>query len=152
MNDRFRAAAVAYLIYGLFYWVGGLYLVSQGVGAAGGRGGDTGSSLVAWGLLGLVPLVVIPALLWRPWSWLGGWISRRSFAWVVAIFLGLRVWAVGRVAVRGGGMVVAPWGGEITFRRGAIAFLAVTVVALLFVARAAWAREPGSPQQEPVPR
>ncbi len=141
MSDHFRAAAIAYLVYGLVYWVGGLYLVSQGVGVAGGRGGNTGSSVVAWGLMGLVPLVVIPLLLWRPWSRLGGWVSRRSFAWLLALFLALRVWAVARSAVRGGGSVAAPWGGEVTFRPGAIVFLMVTLLALIFVTRAAWHRD-----------
>jgi hypothetical protein len=141
VNDRFRAAAIAYLVYGVVYWVGGLYLVSQGVGVAGGRGGDTGASLVAWGLMGLAPLVVIPLLLWRPWSWFGGWVSRRSFAWLLALFLALRVWAVAKTAVRGGGTVIAPWGGEVTFRPGAIVFLMVTLVALVFVTRAASHRD-----------
>ena len=87
VSDRFRAAAIAYLVYGVVYWVGGLYLVSQGVGVAGGRGGDTGASVVAWGLTGLVPLVGDPAAPLAPWSWLGGWVSRRSFAWLLALFL-----------------------------------------------------------------
>lgn len=143
MNDRYRAAAITYLVYGLVYWVGGLYLLSQGVGVAGGRGGGgTVSSVMAWALVGMIPLVVIPLLLWWPWSWLAGWISRRSFAWLVATLLALRAWAVGRVAVRGGAIVTAPWGGEITFRAGAIVFLTVTLVALFFVAHAAWQREP----------
>jgi hypothetical protein len=133
---------MAYLAYGLFYWVGGLYLLSQGVGVAGGRGSSTGSSMVGWGLVGLVPLVVIPVLLWWPWSWLSGWISRRTLAALVAVLLALRAVAVGKVIVRGGGTVVAPWGGEVTFRAGAIVFLAVTLVALIFVARAAWRPTP----------
>jgi hypothetical protein len=138
-RDPFRAAAWAYLVYGLVYWVGGLYLLSQGVGVAGGRaGGGTGASLVTWGLLGLIPLVVVPWLLSRPWSWLGGWLSRRAFAWLVALLLALRAWKVGQVAARGGGSVAAPWGGEVTFQAGALVFLAATLVALAFVLRAAW--------------
>jgi hypothetical protein len=139
-RDRFRAAAVGYAVYGLVYWVGGLYLLSQGVGVAGGRtGGGTGTSMVTWGALGLVPLVAIPLLLWWPWSRLGGWVSRRSFAWLVALLLALRAWKVGEVALRGGASVAAPWGeGEMSFRAGAAVFLAVTVVALALMVRAAW--------------
>jgi hypothetical protein len=37
--------------------------------------------------------------------------------------------------------VSAPWGGEITFRAGAIVFLLVTVIAFLLIGRAAWAEE-----------
>lgn len=150
MNSRFRSAAVAYLVYGLFYWVGGLYLLSQGVGVAGGRDGGTGSSMVTWGLAGLIPLVAIPMLLWRPWSWFGGWVSRRTFAWLLTIFLALRAWAVGRVALRSGGTVEAPWGGEMTFRPGAIIFFVVTALALIFVARAAWSQD--QTQNNPKPR
>ena len=139
-RDRFRAAAVGYAIYGLVYWVGGLYLLSQGVGVAGGRtGGGAGTSMVTWGAIGMVPLVAIPLLLWWPWSRFGGWISRRSFAWLVALLLALRAWKVGEVAWRGGAAVAAPWGGEISFRAGAVPFLLVTVVALALMVRAAWA-------------
>jgi len=37
--------------------------------------------------------------------------------------------------------VAAPWDGEITFRAGAAIFFLVTIVALLFVAVAAWGRD-----------
>jgi hypothetical protein len=136
--DPYRAAAWAYLVYGVIYWVGGLYLVSQGVGVAGGRAGaGTGAAVVRWGIVGLVPLIAVPLLLRRPWSWLGGWLSRRAFAWLVALLLALRAWKVGQVAVRGGGSVPAPWGGEVTFQAGAVVFLIATLAALAFVLRAA---------------
>lgn len=137
-GDPYRAAALAYFAYGLVYLVGGLYLVSQGVGV---RGGESG--MLKWGLLGLVPLTVIPALLWHRWSWLGGWISRRTFAWLVAILLAARSAKVGQIAVQGGGSVPAPWGGNIGFQAGAIVFLLVTLVALAFVVRAARTRDDG---------
>jgi hypothetical protein len=139
-GDRYRVAALAYLAYGAVYLVGGLYLISQGVGVAGGRSG--GASMLGWGSVGLIPLLLIPLLLWRPWSWLGGWVSRRTFAWLVAILLAVRAIKVGQVAVHGGASVPAPWGGVISFQVGAGVFLLVTLVALAFVVRAAWAREP----------
>jgi hypothetical protein len=129
-------------VYGLVYLVGGLYLVYHGVGVAGARSeAPIARSMLTWGFVGLIPLTLIPLLLWRRWSWLGGWISRRGLAWLVAVLLALRAYKVGEVAARGGGAVPAPWGGEITFRVGAAAFLVVTLVALTFVARAAWPRE-----------
>ena len=138
MADRYRAAACAYAIYGLVYLVGGLYLISQGVGVMGGpTSGATGRAMLRWGLIGLIPLVIIPWLLARPWAWFRGWISRRTFAWLVAALLTLRAAKVGEVALRGGASVAAPWGGEITFQAGALVFLLVTVVALGFVVRAA---------------
>jgi hypothetical protein len=140
-GDRFRIAALGYLVYGAVYWVGGLYLLSQGVGVAGGRaGGGTAASMVRWGLLGLVPLALIPLLLWWPWSWLRGVASRRTFAWLVALLLALRAWKVGGILLHGGGSVAAPWGGEISFRLGALVFFAVTVGALALMLRAAWPR------------
>ena len=54
----------------------------------------------------------------------------------------LRAWHVLKVVLRPEtASVSAPWGGEITFRAGAIVFLLVTVAALVLVGRAAWARE-----------
>jgi hypothetical protein len=137
VDARYRGAAGAYLAYGIVYLVGGLYLISQGVGVAGARiEAATTEAMVRWGLIGLIPLVTIPMLLWRPWSFLGGWISRRGFAGLVALFLMARAYYVGDVAVRGGGAVPAPWGGDISFAAGAVVFLGFTLAALAFLLRA----------------
>ena len=146
MGDPYRAAAWAYAVYGLVYLVGGLYLISQGVGVMGASStGATTRTLLRWGLVGAIPLVLIPLLLSRPWSWLGGVVSRRTFAWIVAALLTLRAVKVGEVALRGGASVAAPWGGQVTFQAGAIVFLVVTLAALAFVARAAATRQ-GQPR------
>jgi hypothetical protein len=160
VGGRYRAAAGAYFAYGVVYLVGGLYLISQGVGVAGARtSASTTSAMLSWGAIGLVPLIVIPLLLRRPWSfplrlWPPAWwrrvrVSRRTFAWLVAALLAIRAFKVGEVAVRGGGSVPAPWGGVITFQAGAVVFLVVTLAALLFVLRAAWPRE-GPPAVTPT--
>lgn len=141
--DPYKLAARVYVAYGVVYLVGGLYLLSQGVGVAGGRTGRrAGGDMLLWGLIGLIPLVAIPLLLSRPWSRLGGWVSRRTFAWLVATLLALRLLKVGEVALRGGASVPAPWGGEITFQAGASVFLVIALAALACVVRAAWAGEP----------
>ena len=143
MADQFRAAARAYFVYGVVYLVGGLYLIYRGVGVMGApTTGATSLTMLRWGLIGLIPLIVIPWLLARRWSWLRGWVSRRTFAVVVAALLAIRAVKVGAVAVHGGATVEAPWGGEITFQAGAAVFLAVTLIALVFVARAACSRVP----------
>src|SRR5919106_75193 len=136
-------AAYAYIGYGIVYWIGGLWLLSQGVGVMGGRtGGATTASMVRWGLIGLVPLIAIPLLLWRRWSWLGGVFSRRTLAWLLTLLLILRTWKVAQVALQGdGATVAAPWGGAVSFRTGAALFLVVTLAALVAVARAALTRE-----------
>ncbi len=138
-DDGFKTAARAYFVYGLVYLVGGLYLVSQGVGARGSRltaGGE-------WAAIGLVLLFGIPYLLRRRRSWFERWVlSRRDFARVLALLMAVRAWAVWRVALRPEtAMVAAPWGGDLTFRVGAAVFFVITVAALVFVARAAWQRE-----------
>jgi hypothetical protein len=145
MTDaRFRAAARAYVVYGLVYLVGGLYLVYHGVGVMGApTGAATTRTMVRWGLIGLIPLVVVPWLLARRWSWLGGWASRRTFAWLLAALLAVRALKVGETVLRSSAGVAAPWGGEITFRAGGLVFLAVTLTALAFVVRAALSRDRG---------
>jgi hypothetical protein len=143
-DARFRAAARAYLGYGILYWVGGVYLVTQGVGVPGGAGAaGRAASVVFWAVVGLVPLLGIPYLLRRPRPWFDRWIlSRRDFARLLTLFMAFRAWKVLEIAARGEtARVPAPWSGELTFRAGAIVFFAVTVTALIFVARAAWHRE-----------
>jgi hypothetical protein len=135
-GDRFRDAARAYFVYGVVYWVGGVYLALHGVGVRG----EMASSGGVWIVLGLVFVVAIPYLLRRPRGWFERWVlGRRDFARVLTLLMAVRAWQVLRVALRPETATVAtPWGGEITFRAGAAVFFVVTVVALLFVAVAAW--------------
>jgi hypothetical protein len=143
MSARFRAAALAYFAYGVVYYVGGLWLVHQGIGVMGTFSGGGRRTLVFWALMGLVPLLAIPFFLWVRQRWFERWIvSRRDFARLVAFLLAFRALKVGEVAFHhDGAAVTAPWGGDITFQAGARVFLVVTVAALIVVARAAWAAE-----------
>ena len=140
MRDRYRVAARAYLTYGVIYWIGGVYLAAHGVGVRGERMMQPG---VAWIVLGLVFVVAIPYLLARRRAWFERWVlSRRDFARILTLFMALRAGHVLKVVLRPETATVsAPWGGEITFRAGAILFLLVTVIALLLIGRAAWAEE-----------
>ena len=142
-GDRYRDAARAYFAYGIVYWIGGAYLAMQGIGV---RGSMSAPGLT-WIGLGLVFVVVIPYLLMRPRRWFERWVlSRRDFARILTLLMALRAWYVLRVVLRPEtASVAAPWGGEITFRAGAAVFFLVTVVAMLFVAVAAW-----SADQKPV--
>jgi len=136
LDDRFRAAARAYFVYGVVYLVGGLWLWEHDVG----RGF---AASVVWILIGACLVVLIPFLLRRPRRWFERWIlSRRDFARIVALLMALRVLAVGRVVVRPEtATVAAPWGGAITFRAGGVVFIVVTLIALVLVARAAWSQQ-----------
>jgi len=138
--DRFRLAARVYLVYGVIYWLGGSYLATQGIGVRGGRMVQPG---MGWIVVGLVLVGAIPYLLAGRRAWFERWIlSRRDFARVLTALMALRAWHVLRVALRPDtASVAAPWGGEVTFRAGAIVFLIVTVAALLLIGRAAWAKE-----------
>ncbi len=140
MRGRFDVAARAYRIYGVIYWIGGFYLAMHGIGVRGGRVMQSG---VVWIVLGLVFILVIPYVLARRRAWFERWIlARRDFARVLTAFMVLRAWHVLLVAIRPAtASVPAPWGGEITFRAGAMVFLPVTVAALLVIAWAAWAEE-----------
>jgi hypothetical protein len=56
--------------------------------------------------------------------------------------MAVRAFEVLRVAVRPvTAAVPAPWGGDLTFRAGAVVFFVVTVIALGFIVRAAWSAE-----------
>jgi len=138
-RDSFQIAARAYFVYGLVYLIGGLYLVSHGVGARGSRV----TAGFEWAVIGLVLLLGIPYLLSRRRMWFERWVlNRRDFARLLALLMAVRAWAVLQVALRPqAATVTAPWGGEVSFRVGAAVFFVITVVALVLVARAAWQRE-----------
>src|ERR687892_958584 len=140
--DRFRDAARAYFAYAVVYWIGGVYLVWNGVGIAGeATPSKRAVSVAFWAVVGLVPMLVIPYLLRRSRPWFERWIlSRRDFARILALVMAWRALEVLRVVLRSGTATVpAPWGGGIPFRAGAAVFFVVTVAALALVARAAWA-------------
>ncbi len=138
-RDSFHTAARAYFLYGVVYFVGGLYLVSHGVGARGSRL----TAGLEWAAIGLILLFGIPYLLSRRRTWFERWIlSRRDFARLLTLLMAVRAWAVLQVALRPeAATVAAPWGGELSFRVGAAVFFVITVAALICVARAAWQRE-----------
>jgi hypothetical protein len=137
-DDRFRTAARAYLVYGVVYWLGGAYLAWHGIGVR--AGGAVAWRGVAWIVLGLVFVLLIPYLLDRRRPAFERWVlSRRDFARLIAVLMAVRAFEVARIALRAdAASVPAPWGGPISFRVGAILFFVVTVGALVLVARAAW--------------
>jgi len=138
-DDRFRDAARAYLVYGIVLFIGGAWLELHGVGT---RGGALVSG-IEYLILGLVFLAGIPYLLRRRRAWFERWVlSRRDFARVLTVFMAYRAYRTLVVVLRPEtASVAAPWDGEITFRAGAAVFFLVTLVALLFVAVAAWSSD-----------
>lgn len=133
-DGRFRAAARGYFVYGVIYWLGGVWLWLHDVG----RGA---LASVGWIALGGVLVVLVPYLLRRRRRWFERYVlSRRDFARIVALLLTVRVLAVARVVFgTGAATVAAPWGGVVSYRLGGAVFIVVTLTALALVARAAWA-------------
>lgn len=141
-DDRFRTAARAYFVYGVVYWIGGVWLALNGVGVR--AGGSVAWRGVAWIVIGLLFVLLIPFLLRRRRPAFERWVlSRRDFARILSVLMGIRAIEVARVALRPETpSVPAPWGGTVSFQAGAVVFFVVTVVALVVVARAAWAERP----------
>src|SRR2546429_3655995 len=98
MEDRFRAAAYAYLGYGLVYWIGGVYLALHGVGV---RGGPRMQAGLGWVVIGLVLVALIPYLLSHPRVWFERWlVSRRGFARLLVLLMAVRADPVRRGGLR----------------------------------------------------
>ena len=137
-GDRYRVAARAYLVYGVVYWLGGVWLAFQGIGVRSGS--SVAWSGVAWIVIGLVFVLLIPFLLRGRRAWFERWLlSRRDFARILTVLMAFRATQVARVALRPETpSVPAPWGGTVSFQVGGLVFFVVTVVALVLVARAAW--------------
>jgi hypothetical protein len=121
-----------------------VYLAWHGVGVRGGRMMQVG---VAWIVLGLVFVIVIPYLLAGRRAWFERWVlTRRDFARVLSLLMAFRAFEVLKVALRPEtATVAAPWGGVVSFKLGAGVFFVVTVAALVLVARAAWGRGESGP-------
>ncbi|MEX0821130.1 MAG: hypothetical protein WD021_03205 [Rhodothermales bacterium] len=126
-TKKYRQAAAAYLIYGILYLFGALYMAQTG---ASERAMGPGS--VWWFLLGGAMVVALPVLIWKEYTWL----TR-----VLAVLVGVRVVGLGRLLVRGEwDAVPMPWGGTLSEAYGAAVFFVVSVCACVLLARAGWGR------------
>lgn len=128
-EDKFRQAAWAYFLYGVVYWLGGLYVSTRGI--AIGRG-------IIWFVLGAVFIVVFPWLIARGargWGYL--WFTR-----ILTLLVAFRAFGVGRVMLAPTvPAVVLPGGGQISMSLGAGIFFLVTLATMAMLARAAWSRQ-----------
>ena len=137
-DARFRQAAWTYLGYGVVYWLGGLVLAQSGLGPRGmERGG------LAWFVVGALFIVVFPWVLAREREWVDRWVlSRRDFARILTVLVALRAVEVARVARAPRSETVPVLGLAVPMSVGAWAFVFVTALTAVMLARAAWAREP----------
>lgn len=133
---RFRQAALAYLGYGILYLAGAAYLAAHGIGARG-----TGSTRggLAWFLLGLVLVAVVPWLVARGHRGAGYlWFTR-----ILTVLVAVRAVGVGQVAWHPTvSSVPLPGGYALPMAVGAWAFFLVTLATLAMLARAAWNPRP----------
>jgi hypothetical protein len=133
---RFRRAAWVYMAYGVVYWLGGLALAAAGLGP---RGMERGR--VAWFVVGALFVIVFPWLLRRERAWFDRWIlSRRDFARILTLLVALRALEVARIARAPRAETIEVLGVPVSTRAGAWAFVGVTVVTAVVLARAAWSR------------
>ena len=131
---RFRQAAWAYLVYGLLYMAGAIYLATQGIGTRGMTGTTRG---VIWFVLGTLFLVVFPWLISKGAQGAGYlWFTR-----ILALLVAYRAFEVARVALAPRlSTVPLPGGGEVSMAAGAWIFFLITLVTMFMLARAAWSR------------
>lgn len=135
-DDKFRQAAWTYAGYGILYWLGGLVLMSAGIGP---RGMERGGA--AWLVVGALLVLVFPWLLARERPWFDRWLlSRRDFARVLTVLVVLRAIEVARIAWAPKVEVVALLGITVPMGHGAWAFFVLTLVTAVMLARAAWSR------------
>jgi len=130
---RFKQAALAYLIYGVVYFVGAIYLARMGVGARGMTGTRAG---IVWFLLGALFIVVFPWLISKG-------AQGRGYLWftrILTLLVAFRAFGVGQVMIAPTVPAVPlPGGGEFPMRVGAAIFFLITLVTGAMLARAAWA-------------
>lgn len=136
-DEKFRQAAWAYVAYGIVYWLGGLALVSAGLGPP----------VAPWLVAALfvaaaVLIVLIPWVLARERPWFDRWVlARRDFARVLTLWVALRAVEVGRIAWRPRHDLVSVGGFGIPTRLAAWVFFLMTVAMVILLARAGWSRD-----------
>lgn len=120
-TQKYREAALTYLVYGLVYLSGAVYLAWMDVVARSGW---------MWFLVGAAFILVLPPLIWKEFKW----VTR-----ILAVLVFVRVVGLVRTAVAVGGETVPmPWGGSLPMRYGAIVFLLIALGTCAMLVRAGW--------------
>lgn len=120
---KYKQAALGYLLYGVIYLAGAIYLGRIGKGPEGS---------VWWYVIGAAMAFGLPYLIWNR----AKWVTR-----ILAVLVFVRVLGLARIALRAGTEPVPlPWGGEIATSHGAAAFLLIAGLTCVLLARAGWQR------------
>ena len=124
---KYHQAAIGYLVYGVIYLAGAIYL---------GRIGQGPGGTVWWYVIGAAMAFGFPYLIWKQFTW----VTR-----ILAVLVLVRVVGLVRIAVRAGTEPVpVPWGGEITMSHGAIVFMLIAIATCILLVRAGWQRSPAA--------
>ena len=122
---KYNQAAIGYLVYGVIYLTGAIYL---------GRIGRGPDATVWWYVIGAAIAFGFPYLIWRRFKW----VTR-----ILAVLVLGRVIGLVRIAARADTEPVPlPWGGEIAMSHGAIVFMFIALTTSILLARAGWQRSP----------
>lgn len=120
-TQKYHHAALTYLVYGLLYLSGAVYLAQMNVVARSGW---------MWFVIGMLFVLVLPPLIWKEFKW----ITR-----ILAVLVFVRVAGLGRTILTSKGETVPlPWNGELALRTGATIFLLIAAVTGAMLARAGW--------------
>lgn len=120
-TEKYHQAALTYLVYGLLYLSGAVYLARMDVVARSGW---------AWFLIGMLFVLVLPPLIWYEFKW----VTR-----LLAVLVFVRVAGLGRTIVTGEGeFVPVPGGGKLPMRYGAVIFLLIAAITGGMLVRAGW--------------
>ena len=124
---KYTQAAIGYLVYGVIYLAGAIYL---------GRIGRGPDGTVWWYVIGAAMAFGFPYLIWKRFKWM----TR-----ILAVLVLVRVGGLIRIAVRADtAPVPLPWGGEVPTSHGAIVFMLIAVTTCILLARAGWQRVPAA--------
>ena len=122
-SRKYNQAAVGYLVYGVIYLTGAIYLGQIGKGP---------EATVWWYVIGAAIAIGFPCLIWKRITW----VTR-----ILAVLVLVRVIGLIRIAVRTGEeSVPLPGGGELAMSYGAIIFMLIAATACILLARAGWQR------------
>ena len=123
-NKYYKEAAIAYLIYGIIYLAGAIYLSQIGLSDRGAM--DNGGWI--WYAVGALMVVGFPLIIWRGVRW---------FTLLIASFMLYRVYELTRIAFDAQqDFLPMPWGGDMTRSTGAIIFAVIAVLTMGMLLRA----------------
>lgn len=120
-THKYHQAALTYLIYGLVYLSGAVYLAYMDAVARSGW---------AWFGIGALFVLILPPLIWYEFKWVTRFLAVLVFVRVIGL--------VHTILTTGGETVPLPGGRTLPMRYATIVFLCVAAVTCTILVRAGW--------------